>query len=583
MDEVEQIKQKLDIVEVINGFLPLKKAGRNFKTNCPFHSEKTASFTVSPERQIWHCFGCSKGGDVFKFLMDFENIDFSESLKILAEKSGVKLSKPVFRNEAEKRRDAIYGMNSLAAQFYNYLLTKHPAGKNALAYLTQKRKVSLELINTFMLGFAPENGSPLTSYLLRKKKYFDQDLILAGLSIRRGGNLYDFFRGRIIFPIMDARGNVIAFSGRTLNDENGPKYVNTRETPVYIKGDSLFGINLAKDEIKKEKKAILVEGEFDVISAFKEGIKNIVAVKGTALTDNQIKLLKRYSPKISFCFDTDPAGTEAQRRSIQLIENEGVQASVIIPPLGKDPDELLNDNPLLFKKAVKNDINIYDFIIDSASSTIDKKTAEGKTLILEKTLPYLAQIENEVVKEHYFKKLASNLDSSLESVLKQAEKTKNLSKPQPKTLQKQEKSREELVEAYLLSLILQSKNVTLALETTDKIMGETEFSLPVIGKIFKLLKESNLPIDNFAKTLPSELVEFFDFCFLSPLSEFPSEEMFIHEVEKTAKTAKLLSVKKELKELEEKIRELEKEGKEKETEILRERFANLSHGLRLLD
>lgn len=587
MDDVEKIKQKLDIVDVINDYIPLKKSGRNFKTPCPFHSEKTPSFTVSSERQIWHCFGCSLGGDVFKFLMEYENIDFSESLKILALKAGITLQKPVFKNEAEKKKDLIYTLNNLASQFYNFLLTKHPAGKQALEYVTVKRKVSIELANTFMLGFAPD-GSTLSQFLINKKKFQEQDLLLAGLAFKSGSSIYDFFRNRLVFPIYDSRGNVIAFSGRALNESSGPKYVNTKETPVYVKGDSLYGINFAKDEIKKEKKAIIVEGEFDVISAFKEGIGNIVAVKGTALTLNQIKLLKRYAPKLVFCFDTDPAGTEAQKRSIEMIEKEGVQATVIIPPEAKDPDEILNENPLAFKKAVKNDINIYDFIIDSAIGGNDKKSAEGKAKILEKTLPILSAIENEVVKEHYLKKLAGLLDTSFESVLKQSDKIKLPPRQQAQKQIKKEGSREEMVETYLLSLVLQGKKIEESLSKINEIMGEIIFSVPSIGKIFEHLnsyagREKIVSLEFFAKTLPSELVNTFDFAYLSPITEFTSQEQYSHEIEKTTKMAKLLSVKRELKEIEEKIRDFEKVGKEKETETLKERFKFLTFTLRLLD
>jgi DNA primase len=457
MDEVDKIKQKLDIVELIGERLQLKKAGRNFKANCPFHNEKTASFVVSPERQIWHCFGCQKGGDMFTFIQDFENVTFAEALKELANRAGVKLVSSPARSDREKKQELIYSLNHLSAQFYNYLLLSHPAGKRALAYLTEKRKLTIPLIKTFMIGFAPGNDA-LVRYLIGKKKYAENDLLLAGLAFQKGRYVSDFFRNRIIFPILDHRSNVIAFSGRILDDltADGPKYVNTRETPVYIKGDTFFGLNLARDAIKSEGKVIIVEGELDVITAHKEGILNIVAVKGTALTENQIKLLKRFTQKFAFCFDTDPAGTEAQRRSIQLIEREGITATVVIPPQGKDPDELLNENPVAFKKALKNDTNVYDFIIDSALSEFDRKSSEGKKEILDKTLPYLSGIENEVVKEHFLKKLAVEIDTSLEAVTKQIAKIAMPAQKSDVVSPKAQLPAEEITEIYLLSLIFQS-------------------------------------------------------------------------------------------------------------------------------
>src|SRR3990172_8093403 len=314
MDDVEKVKSKIDIVELIGERIQLKKAGRNFKTTCPFHGEKTPSFVVSPERQIWHCFGCQKGGDIFTFLEEYEHITFSEALKEMAARAGVKLTVSAARTDREKKQELIYGLNHLSGQFYNYLLLSHRAGKRALRYLIEQRNLTIPIIKTFNLGYAPASDA-LVKYLIGKKKYKEEDLLLAGLAYRAGRYVSDFFKDRIIFPIIDHRGNTIAFSGRQLTESNlSGKYVNTRETPVYIKGDTVYGLNLARDGIKKEGRVIIVEGEFDVITAHKQGIPNIIAVKGTALTENQDRLLKRFAPKFALCFDTDPAGTEAQRR-----------------------------------------------------------------------------------------------------------------------------------------------------------------------------------------------------------------------------------------------------------------------------
>lgn len=578
MDDVEKVKSKLDIVEVIGERIQLKKAGRNFKANCPFHGEKTPSFVVSPERQIWHCFGCNLGGDMFTFLEQYENITFSEALRELAARAGVKLTALAAQTDREKKRELIYSLNHLSAQFYNYLLLSHPAGKRAIKYLTEERKLNIPLIKTFMLGYAPGNDA-LVKYLIGKKKYKEDDLLTAGLAFQKGRYVSDFFRERIIFPIIDHRGNVVAFSGRALSaghlTAGGPKYVNTKETPVYIKGDTLFGLNLAKDGIKSEGKVIIVEGEFDVITAHKEGITNIVAVKGTALTENQIKLLKRFAPKFVFCFDTDPAGTEAQRRSIQMIEHEGITATVItlggagtessegkfIEP--KDPDELLNENPVLFKKAVKNDKNVYDFIIDSAMSEFDSKTAEGKKSILSKTLPYLADIENQVIREHYLKKLAGSIDTSQDAVMQEAGK---ITKPQVenKTINfKMELPRHEVLEIYLLSLIFQSDSPKETLSKVRTILAGVPLLTSALEKVLTHLekfdgKGSPFSTREFTEILPSELHVPFDTAYLAPIPDFVDSAHFELELEKTAAQVRISSVKYKLTQLADLIRDAEK-------------------------
>lgn len=580
MNDLDQIKQRIDIVDYISEFIPVKKTGRNFKANCPFHNEKTPSFIVSPERQIWHCFGCQKGGDHFKFLMEYEKLDFPEALKILALKAGVKLTQSIHKDENEKSKETIYALNHLAATFYNYLLLNHDTGKPALSYLIDTRKISLELIKKFNLGFAP-SGNSLFSYLTLKKGYKEGDLYSAGLSVKRGFRTFDFFRNRVIFPIYDTRNNVIAFSGRALNNTDMPKYINTPETLVYRKGDTLFGLNFAKEDIKKENRVIVVEGEFDVISSFKEGIKNIVAVKGTALTENQIKTLKRFAEKISFCFDTDKAGEEAQRRSIRMIEKENILSSVIIPPEGKDPDQLIKENPVLFKKAIKNEVNIYEFIISSALKNYDKNSVEGKRRIMEKTLPFLSLIENEVVKEHFLKKLAIELSSSLESLSKQAGKITNKIERSTVAPVKKASSREEIIEPYLLALIFQSTNVKDAFTKSDSIITGFELSLEPLNRIFKyardvIASEKDFSVDRIANILPPELIGTFDKLLLAPLPEFENAEKQLLEIEKISQDVRMCIIKNKLKAVTIKIKELEKSGIEEDKEKLKEDFNKLT-------
>ena len=581
MDDVDKVKSKIDIVELIGERIQLKKAGRNFKALCPFHGEKTHSFVVSAERQIFHCFGCSKGGDLFTFLEEYEHITFSEALKEMAARVGIKLTVSAARTDREKKQELIYSLNHLSAQFYNYLLLSHPAGKRALKYLIDERKLSIPLIKTFNLGYAPEKDA-LVKYLIGKKHYKEDELLLAGLAFRSGRYVSDFFRNRIIFPIIDHRGNTIAFSGRQLTEgSTGGKYVNTRETPVYIKGDTLYGLNLARDGIKKEGRVIIVEGEFDVITAHKQGIANIVAVKGTALTENQIRLLKRFAPKFALCFDTDPAGTEAQRRSIEMIERESITTTVIRLPQGKDPDELLNENPLQFKKALSNDINIYDFIIDTAIAESDERSAEGKKRILERTLPHLVTIENEVIKEHYLKKLASLIDTTLEALMRQADKARRAepSGRSPKTSPKSQLPREELAEIYLLSLIFQSENPKQSLTFVRSHLSGISLSTPSIEKLLSHLEsynQSDFNAKDFSVYLPRELHLSFDTAYLAPIPEFQDSEQFYHELEKAAKQVRVLAIKKNLAKLTGLISQAEQEKDEGKLKTYQERFSELS-------
>jgi DNA primase len=581
MDDVDLIKQKIDIGDLIGSYIPVKRAGRNLKALCPFHNEKTPSFVVSPERQIWHCFSCGKGGDIFTFIEEYERLDFSESLRLLADKAGIKLKKTVFKSQLEEKKGIIYEINHLTSQYYHYLLLKHKSGKEALSYVTEKRGLSKALLETFSIGYAPGEGHALSSYLLKKKGYTKEELVEAGVATIRNNRLYDFFQNRVIFPILDSRGNIVAFSGRGLTDAAIPKYINTKETPVYIKGDTVFGLFQAKEAMKKEGKVLLMEGEFDVITSFKEGITNTVAVKGTALTENQIRLLKRYVQKIVFCFDTDPAGTEAQRRSISLIAHEGINAGVVIPPFGKDPDELLRENPSLFKKAIKEEVNIYDYIINTAAQNQNPETVEGKKHILTRTLPYFIGIENEIVKEHYFKKLGELINSSYESVVKEAEKLKNPpSKIEKPVMQTAKKPRQDLIEEHLLTLILQAENPKAATAVVSGCLLNVPLGSPVLQQIFDFLKKyfltsETLNIAEISLMLPKELTQMFDLCLLTPLVPLPSSEAYLVELEKLAKDVRQLSLRERLKLLSDKIRTEEKNGDTSALTLLQEEFDSL--------
>ena len=558
--------------------------GRNFKANCPFHSEKTPSFVVSPERQIWHCFGCQKGGDCFTFLMEYERLEFPEAIRILAQKAGIELLRTGFDSGAASKKELIYSLNILACEFYNFVLTKHKAGEKALFYLLNERKITPQIINTFKIGFSPKIGDALSNYLIQKKKYQKEDLIESGLSIYRNGRISDFFLNRIMFPLYDHRGNIVGFSGRVLSDNllaGGSKYVNTRETLAYHKSDVFFGLNISKEAIKKENNAVIMEGEFDVIASFMEGIANTVAIKGTALTESQVNLIARYSQKVSLCFDQDDAGIEATKRSLSFLEKKGLTATVVLIPNGKDPDESIKANPVDFKKAVKNSVGIYDYLLDLSLNKFDKKTIDGKRKISDEFLPVLSLIENEIVKEHYLKKLSEEISTSYESILKEAEK---ISKPKSKiaavSVSGKKRERREMLEEYLLALIVQGKNQKILLEKTKEMLAGIDFKISSYGKIIDRLSiffknQEVFDSEKFSRALPLELVPSFDICFLFPLSKFSDEEVYQEEVDKTMKELKILDLKEKIKNVSDKIKEKEKDGEDHDLAELNDEFSGL--------
>ncbi len=583
MDKVGQIREKIDIVSFIQEYIPLKKLGRNFKANCPFHTEKSPSFVVSPERQIWHCFGCQKGGDCYTFLMEYENLEFVEALRILSKKTGIELGESTFQKGVTSKKEIIYNLNSLTSEFYHYVLTKHNAGKKALNYLLEKRGMTESLINTFKLGYSPGAGNALSKYLIEKKLYKKEDLIDAGVSLQRGV-VSDFFVNRIMFPIADHRGNIVGFSGRIMDDVNqSSKYVNTRETLVYHKGSVFYGLNLAKDYIKKSGRAIIVEGEFDVISCFANGISNAIAVKGTALTENQVNLISRFANKISLCFDEDPAGQEAIKRSLVLLEKKGLTTTVIVTPNGKDADEALKKDKINFKKAVDNDIDTYDFLLEKVTSRYNKKEGEGKKKITEELLPYFSAIENEVVKEHYLRKLSKELDTSYESISRQVEKLTQKNKGSVvQQLTKTKRDRQEMLEEYLMALVTQYPNPQKASQKISEILKNYVFKMSsyqrILGEILSLQGE----FDNkrFIQTLPVELIETFDRCFLFPISKFEKEGEHLTEIEKVSLELKTFYLHLKIKEMGEKIKEREEKGDVDEAKTLQIQLSNLINSLK---
>ena len=580
MDQVAEVRNKTDIIALLQEYISLKKAGRNFKANCPFHGDKTPSLVISPERQIWHCFGCGKGGDVFTFLMEYEHIEFPEALRMLADKAGIVLQHQKIDKGLTSKKEKIYALNHLAAEFYHYLLTKHQLGKQALSYLLDTRKMKPQTVKTYMLGFSPR-GNALVTYLMKKKNYSREDILDAGLGSPRGRDIVDFFQGRLMFPLYDHRDNIIGFSGRVLNNtDKTSKYINTRETLVYHKGLTFFGLNSAKKAIKEQNWALVMEGEFDVISSFEEGITNAVAVKGTALTDDQAALLSRFGKKVSLCFDMDAAGQEALRRSVPILEKKGLQISVIVIDGGKDPDEVLKTSPVTFKKALKTDLAVYDYLLSQAVKKYGTATSFAKQQIGDDLLPLFGGIENEIVKEHYLQALGRALNTSVESLQKALEKlAKREVVKRDVVVPMQPQSREEKLEIYLLALLLQSNQPKAILFELENFIKDYNWANPAFQKIL-------IHLQTYAQShpecmgkdaligLPEELIPSFDTAFLLPLPQFENDDRGRDEAKKTAEELYMLFIKGQIKQLGDEIKKKEKDGTVDEVAKLQAEFSH---------
>lgn len=584
MNDAELIKSKIDIVDYISGYISVKKAGRNFKACCPFHSEKTPSFIISPERQSWHCFGaCGEGGDVIKFLQKWENLEFLEALQILAQKAGVVLSNYAPSDES-KLKEKIYAINHLASEFFHYILMSHKLGIKARNYL-KERKINDGIIKTFMIGYAPQSWDSLYKFLL-KKSYSESDIYTAGLVIKgRDGRFYDRFRGRLIFTLRDHRSNTVGFSGRVLppGSEKEAKYINTSDTPVYIKGNTLYGLDITKEPIKKQKEAVAVEGEFDMLSSFQNGVPNVVAIKGSALTEGQVLLLKRYTENLVLALDSDFAGNEAARRGIDIAEGANLSVRVIELPYGKDPAECVAHDPHLWEKAVKEAVPVYDFVINNAFKKYESDGVAGKKKIGNEIVPYLVKINNPIVLSHYVKKVAKKLDvteESVEALLSQYQKKVQIKSSLPQAEYKHE-SRLIMMEEYFLSLVLQTPEIKKNLEKVMVVITLSDFSSPVIRQIMEnlvnyLKGHDEFKVADFGKSLTPESVPAFDRAYLSDIDRIMKDsDLYAKELMLTASEIKKMSIRRSINDLTTKIKQMEEKGEENE-------LRNLNNDLRTL-
>ena len=585
MDEKEQIKQKINIVDLVSEYIPLKKAGINFKANCPFHSEKTPSFIVSPERQIFKCFGCQKSGDIFSFLMEKESMDFKEALEILAKKAGVTLKANIGQKDY---KDRLFEANLKAQEFFHYILTSHKLGKKAFEYL-KSRGLTDKTIKDFGVGYAPNSWESLTNFLF-KRGFKISEIIKAGLAVPSKSGGYDRFRGRIIYPLIDGKDKLRGFSGRVL-DSSEPKYINTPQTEIFDKGSFLFGINMSKASIREKKEAILAEGEMDMILSYQAGFENIVASKGTALTEGQVELLKRYTPSISLCFDMDLAGDSASRRGIEIADKAGLDIKVIRLKGDKDAAEAVKNDPAAWKKAIEEAVPIYDYYIESVASRYNVKDPNDLRRIGQELVPVWAKINDDLIRERYIQKLSAYLKMD-EKILRTSVDNQRKSSKQPYASVFHKKSgaddvlsvrsRRELLEEYLIALLLHPPEESVFVPN----FPETLFLKESWRQLYVMLvlyldsisfKGRSFDINEFIKSLPKDLTSEVDRLYLSELDEkLTTEKPWLKELNGVVLELKKALIKASLERLSLEIKSAQEFGNMELLESLNKRFRDLS-------
>ncbi|MFC1767077.1 DNA primase [Candidatus Margulisiibacteriota bacterium] len=520
---IDEIRSKTDIVKVISEYVSLKKRGKNYLGLCPFHSEKTPSFTVSPEKGICHCFGCGEGGNVFAFLMKIENISFAESVEMLGEKLGIAVKKNIDTGKTALK-DKYMEIMDLALKFYKKKLDEE--GQAALDYL-KKRGISKETADRFMLGYAPARWEALYEFLF-KKGVSQKDMLTVGLTMERkdGTGYYDRFRNRLLFPIFNMRSKAIGFSGRTLSSEEGAKYINSPDSPIYNKGYTLYGINLAKDAIKKEEFAIMVEGNVDLLTCHQSGIRNAVAPLGTAFTSHQAKMLNRFTKNVIIVFDKDSAGSAATARSAHILRENDISVFIASLSGGKDPDEAIRKSGTeAFIEDLKNAKPWMEYYIEMILQKHNMKLVEEKTKAVKELAKVLAAEKDPLTQEEYIKLISkkTHMDpATIESEVKRqgfylskpssgsSTSKRTVEKPSSKMLKAEE------------TLIRLAMDDTSLLEKFKELINWKEFILPSHRLVAEMLqtidmgssKEAlshsiieNLPGDEEKKLLTRILVQ----------------------------------------------------------------------------
>lgn len=602
---IEEIKNRLDVVEVIGSYIKLQKAGASYRAVCPFHAEKTPSFFVSPARQIWHCFGCSLGGGIFDFVMKIEGVEFGDALRILALKAGVELKKqdPAFQTE----RQRLYEICELAASFFEKQL-ESKIGEEVKKYLL-KRGISETSVKDWRVGYAPESWQALSDFLAQKG-YKADEIIKAGLAIAKDNaassktNHYDRFRNRIMFPVFDIGGQIVGFGGRIFEIEGGSvkaktgeaKYINTPATLLYDKSRVLYGLDKAKVEIRKKDAFILVEGYTDVIMSHQAGLKNAVAVSGTALTPYHLNILKRYSQNLIAAFDMDTGGDEATKRGIELALQRDFKIKVAVMPEGKDPADVISENPENWRKIIGGAREIIDFYLETSAIKYDGKTIEGKRRISKAILPWLKRINNKIELSHWAQKLAKILAVKEEVIFEELKKIKVEAAESESAeaafaagkaaMAPAPAPRKQMLEERLLSLIIKNPQVLEAIEEKDY-----DFFSSRTVKIFSYFKkktfssggaseEIKVKFASFEKEVEPDISEFLNLLFVkSESEEEPADQkkdFYKEETENCLAEIKKIEGRERLNKISEEIKKSEEEKDFQRAESLFQEYMKLS-------
>ncbi|MFC2010304.1 DNA primase [Chloroflexota bacterium] len=508
MGVIDEVKQRIDIIEVVSQYATLKKAGRNLTALCPFHQEKNPSFFVYPEQQSWHCFGaCNTGGDVFSFIMKKENIDFGEALRLLGQRAGVTIPSRFEPDTKKDEKERLYQVNEAAAWYFNDLLMNSPAAKKARDYLAN-RGLSQETIAEFQLGYGLNSWEELKKYLLEKG--FTQDEILeAGLVVASDdGETHDRFRNRLIFPINDNRGRTTGFGARVL-DDSLPKYVNSPQTPVFDKSGTIYAIDRAAPAIRQQNLAVIVEGYMDVITAHQNGFKNVVAAMGTAITERQVSMLKRVNSNITLALDADSAGEEAMLRCVDYENILDAEIRVVVLPEGKDPDDVVKEDSQAWQRLLDEALPVVDYTIDMVCSRLDLTKAGDKSSAVNTLLPIISKIKDNTRQDHYLTRLSSLTGTSyrrLEATLGSIKPARKARQPESREMTRAIKPLvSSRTEEECLALLLQHPE----LKNIDADLKPDYFESSENREIFTAWRQADAPL-SLKDTLDNALWEYYD-------------------------------------------------------------------------
>ena len=517
-ETIEEVRQANDIVDVISQYVHLKRSGRNFFGLCPFHNEKSPSFSVSPDKQIFHCFGCGVGGNVFTFLTKIEGINFVEAVQTLAERANIQL--PTFENNVDKAKEElkakVYKVNEFTAEYYHENLYK-PTAKIAQEYVKQ-RKLTNDTLKSFRIGFSGKFNELYQA--LKKEGFEDPEILESGLvNKNENGTYIDRYRNRLMFPICDGRGRVIAFGGRVLDDSK-PKYINSPENIVFSKGRNLFGLNVAKKSEEIKKKLLIVEGYMDVISLHQRGIKNVVAPLGTALTQQQGWLLRRTSEQIILSFDSDEAGLNAKIRAIDILQNMGCDIRVLMLEGAKDPDEfIVKYGNARFKNAVDKALSIVEFKVRLLKRNLDLNNTSDKIKFLNEIAKLISKIDNNIEKEVYIEKIAKEYEISKEAIYaevnklsydkNQSEKILEKSKPVVRHIKENKEQVPEIIkrrENTVLAILLNGDlNIFPIIKQNIKLEDFKDgINREIVKKLYEEFEKGNSNINGIIDTLGEE-------------------------------------------------------------------------------